>query len=103
MIVRRHADFGGRMLADWRLPSVIQQPVVHHHLPQNCKDHPVEAAVVYVANQLSHRYGFGCEPAPELNLLNDSVAEQLGITESWLADMDQRAPGLMQSALAAFA
>ena len=103
LLARRHADFGGRMLADWRLPSVIQQPVVHHHHPQNCKEHPVEASVVYVANQLSHRYGFGCEPVPEATLLNDSVAGQLGINETWLADMDQRAPELMQGALAAFA
>jgi HD-like signal output (HDOD) protein len=103
MIAKRHAEFGGRMLADWRLPSVIQQPVVHHHQPQNCQDHPVEAAAVYLANQLSHRYGFGCNPAPDLNLLADPVAGQIGIDGAWLADMDANAPELMQGALAAFA
>jgi HD-like signal output (HDOD) protein len=103
MIVRRHAEFGGRMLTDWRLPAVIQQPVVHHHAPQNCKDHPVEAAAVYVANQLSHRYGFGCNAVPEVNLLADTVAAQLGIDEPWLAQMDAHAGELMQAALAAFA
>ena len=102
LLAARHAEFGGRMLADWRLPSVIQQPVVHHHEPQRCQDHPVEAAVAYVANRLSHRYGFGCEATPGLNLLNDSVAEQLGITAPWLADMDAHAPELMKGSLAAF-
>jgi HD-like signal output (HDOD) protein len=103
MIDRRHAAFGGRMLGEWRLPSVIQQPVVHHHHPHECRDHPVEAAVVYVANLLSHRYGFGCEAVPGENVLADAVAVQLGLDEQWLTDMDARAPELMQGAQAAFA
>ena len=98
----RHAEFGGRMLAAWRVPSVIQQPVVHHHQPQDCKDHPVEAAVVYVANRLSHRYGFGCDADPALDVLNDKVAEQLGLTETWLSEMDARAPESLRGALATF-
>lgn len=98
----RHAEFGGRMLAAWRVPSVIQQPVVHHHQPHHCKDHPVEAAVVYVANRLSHRYGFGCAAEPALNVLNDRVAEQLGLTKTWLAEMDAQAPESMRGALATF-
>jgi HD-like signal output (HDOD) protein len=98
----RHAEFGGRMLAAWRVPSVIQQPVVHHHQPHLCKDHPVEAAVVYVANRLSHRYGFGCDAEPELEVLNNKVAEQLGLTGTWLVGMDAQAPELMRGALATF-
>ena len=94
---RCHAELGGKLLAAWRLPTVIQQPVVFHHHPDACRQHPHEAAVAYVADRLSHRYGFGCRSDSSTDLLSDPVAARLGITASWLADLDQRAPALMQS------
>jgi hypothetical protein len=57
---------------------------------------------VYVANRLSHRYGFGCEAEPGLNVLNDRAAEQLGLTGEWLAEMDAQATESMRGALATF-
>src|SRR5215203_102839 len=40
----RHAEFGGRVLREWRLPPVIEEPVVTHHRPDECTAHPVEAS-----------------------------------------------------------
>ena len=99
----RHAEFGGRVLREWHLPPVIEEPVVYHHRPDDCTAHPIEAAVCYLANRLSHRYGFGCEAAPDLPILDDPIAARLGITEAWLQDLDTRAPELFKSASDAFA
>jgi len=100
---KRHAEFGGRLLNEWRLPHVIQDPVVYHHQPEMCHDHPAEAVIVYVANRLSHRYGFGCRPDPEIDLLADPVVASLEINAAWMKEMDARAPALMQNGAAAFA
>ena len=43
-----------------------------------CQDHPAEAAVAYVANRLSHRYGFGCQPTPDVDLLADRGGRAAG-------------------------
>jgi hypothetical protein len=50
-------------------------------------------AVIYLANRLSHRYGFGCEP-DGFDPLADPVVQELGLDAEWLAEIDQRAPGL---------
>jgi HD-like signal output (HDOD) protein len=103
MIEARHAEFGGRVLREWRLPPVIDEPVVHHHRPDECRSHPVEASVCYIANRLSHRYGFGCDAAPDAPVLDDPIAQKLGLTEAWLTDLDARAPELFKNASDAFA
>ncbi len=94
----RHAECGGRLLRQWQLPQAIEDPVVFHHNPDACTRFPDEAAVAYVANMLSHRYGFGCEAAPDEGLLKDQVVKRMSITESWLDALDQRAPELFESA-----
>jgi hypothetical protein len=50
-------------------------------------------AVVYLANRLSHRYGFGCD-ADGYDPMQDPVVEMLGLDAAWFADLDARAPGL---------
>jgi hypothetical protein len=53
--------------------------------------------VVYLADRLSHRYGFGCDP-DTYNLLGDPVYRDVGLDAEWLADTDARAPGLFEIA-----
>ncbi len=103
MIALRHAEFGGQVLVEWRLPVVIQRPVVFHHRPDEAPDHTREAAVAYVANRLAHRYGFGCPASPDEDLAADPVFVRLGLTPAWLAGMDAKAPDLKAGAQAAFA
>jgi hypothetical protein len=55
------------------------------------------AAVIYLANRLSHRYGFGCEP-DATDLLSDPVTSELELDAEWLSEIDQRAPGLFKVA-----
>ena len=57
-----------------------------------------EAAVCYAANQLAHRYGFGCE-SDGRNLLDDHVATFLGSTRrGWTPPTIKRARPLRRRA-----
>jgi HD-like signal output (HDOD) protein len=103
VIAQRHAEFGGQVLEEWRLPMVVQRPVVHHHHPEQAPDHQTEVAVAYVANRLAHRYGFGCAATPAEDLTADPVFQRFGLNETWLAGMDTKAPELMAGAQATFA
>jgi putative nucleotidyltransferase with HDIG domain len=93
----RHPEIGAQLLRQWQLPEALEQPVRFHHEPGSCTTHQREATVTYIANRLSHRYGFGC-PADETNLLEDEVCTKAGLSEPMLADLDKRAPGLFQVA-----
>ncbi len=50
------------------------------------------------ANQLSHRFGFGCARQENAALVDDPVCQQLRLTEAWLTETDQRASMLFDAA-----
>jgi putative nucleotidyltransferase with HDIG domain len=93
----RHAEIGARLLRQWQLPETLESPVRYHHDPAASPTHSHESAVTYMANRLSHRYGFGC-PADEASLVEDPICTRLGLNDTWQADLDRRAPGLFQVA-----
>jgi putative nucleotidyltransferase with HDIG domain len=96
-LLEKHAEFGGVLVTQWKLPAHLRDPLVWHHEPWRATKHPSAAAVAYVANRLAHRYGFGCA-AETFDPVIDPVFIQLGIDESALAQLDARAPGLFEIA-----
>jgi hypothetical protein len=54
--------------------------------------------VVYAANRLSHRYGFGCRADKNAEVLGDPQIYSLGLGEHWLTMLDRRAPQVLSSA-----
>jgi putative nucleotidyltransferase with HDIG domain len=91
----RHAALGAEVLSRWQLPAQLQEPVMFHHNPDGASAYRRYAEVAYVANRLSHRYGFGCPEDPEDGaLLDDPICARLGVTAEWLTGIDKRAPGL---------
>ncbi len=85
------------MLSRWQLPLSIQEPVLYHHDYARATVHPRAAMVCYMANRLSHRYGFGV-PADDGDVTADPAFASLGLDAAWMADTDQRAPGLFEIA-----
>ncbi len=49
-----HAQVGGALARAWNLPLNLQECVEFHHDPGGAEDHPVEVAVVHIANSLAH-------------------------------------------------
>src|SRR5206468_935314 len=97
VIAESHAETGAAVLRRWRLPSILDEPIIHHHDWTKATHQRRKAAVIYLANRLSHRYGFGCEPDP-VDLLPDPVCAELAIDQAWLDQTDHHAPGLVDVA-----
>ncbi|MGE0042568.1 MAG: HDOD domain-containing protein [Vicinamibacterales bacterium] len=91
-----HAHAGGAALRRWQLPEELCTPVEWHHAPAEAPE--PTARVAYLANRLSHRYGFGCAAVTDPPLLDEPFARELGLDEAWLCDVDQRAPALFEIA-----
>jgi HD-like signal output (HDOD) protein len=88
----QHAEMGAAALQLWGLPDSVRVPVRWHHDPLSAPSHAQTAALIYTANWLSHRYGFGCQPDEErAPLAEDPVCAGLGLTEGWLDKLDQEA------------
>jgi len=97
VMLEMHPHVGATVLRRWRLPSILDEPIVCHHDWQKATEAPKKAAITYFANKLSHRYGFGCAEDPA-DLLSDSVCHELGIDQAWLEQTDKHAPGLVDVA-----
>lgn len=90
VIVARHAQLGGWLAGQWQMPQALSDPITWHHDLSWAEDQ-THAGIVYAANRLAHRYGFGCEPETT-DLLADPVMRELGLDEVSLAALDARAP-----------
>jgi putative nucleotidyltransferase with HDIG domain len=97
LLESEHAEIGARMLHRWNLPDTLEEPIQFHHDYRRATRYPRETAAIYLANHLSHRYGFGCEPN-ESDPLADPVCGELGIDAEWLQQTDLHAPGLYEVA-----
>jgi putative nucleotidyltransferase with HDIG domain len=97
LIAEKHAEFGGYLLRQWKLPAHLSDPVVWHHHPERAEKDPRGAAVAYAANRLAHRYGFGC-PADGFDPLSDDVCASVGLDARAVEEIDAHAPGLFEIA-----
>jgi putative nucleotidyltransferase with HDIG domain len=102
LLGRWHPYVAERAFRRWGLPSELNEPVLYHHDYEHAPTARRLSAVIYLANRLSHRYGFGCEP-DGFDPLADPVVLELGLDADWLAEIDQRAPGLFAVAREALA
>jgi putative nucleotidyltransferase with HDIG domain len=48
-----HAAVGGALARRWRLPASLQECIEFHHEPGRARAHPLDVAVVHVANSLA--------------------------------------------------
>ncbi len=92
-----HPAMGSLILQRWRLPLALEEPVRWHHEPAMAGAETRRVKLVYMANRLSHRYGFGCD-ADKANLTGDPVFREFALDSAWLAETDTRAPGLFEVA-----
>jgi putative nucleotidyltransferase with HDIG domain len=97
MLATRHAEVGSLALQRWGLPADLEEPVLCHHDYAAATGNRELAAVIYLANRLSHRYGFGCQP-DDYDPMTDPVTEELGLDANWIAELDAKAPGLYEVA-----
>jgi HD-like signal output (HDOD) protein len=90
-VTAHHPEVGEMAMHQWGLPAALREPIRFHHAPLEAPTYGTEATVAYVANRLSHRYGFGCAATPDESLTADSICVSSGVTDRWLAEMDARA------------
>jgi HD-like signal output (HDOD) protein len=92
-----HAAYGAITLRRWGLPASLDEPVRCHHDYRSATQEPRKAMIACLADRLSHRYGFGCDP-DAYNMTGDPVFREFGLDDAWLAETDARAPGLFDVA-----
>lgn len=54
-----HAELGGALLREWSLPEALEAGVAYHHVLERAANHQLEAAVVHVADIITHALELG--------------------------------------------
>ena len=93
-LTAHHAEVGEMAMHRWGLPAALREPIRFHHAPLEAPIYSNEASVAYVANRLSHRYGFGCPPTPDEPLTDDSICTATCVNDRWLVEMDGKAASI---------
>jgi putative nucleotidyltransferase with HDIG domain len=96
-----HADVGGLLLKEWRMPPSLVDAVKYHHTPQLAEDNRIEAAIVHVANSITGMAEKGLDVDLEVMVqpVENEAWEILGLDESIIEPMYQRAGPLFADAL----
>jgi putative nucleotidyltransferase with HDIG domain len=96
VITERHSQIGGWLAGRWDMPATLADAIVWHHDPV-WAERRTPANVIYAANRLAHRYGFGCE-VDTTDLLEDAIMADAGVDAARLAEIDSTSADLYESA-----
>ena len=96
-----HAEIGGRMLKNWRLPAFLEVLVHHHHTPTEASM-VREASVVHVADFIAHSLAMGSSGASLVPELNTNAWKALGLERKELAGISIQAERQAHDIMAAF-
>ena len=77
-----HDVIGQWLVARWRLPETLAEPIIHHHHPEKAKRFEETAAIVHVADLMIRAYGFGFAGDALMPLVSDRAWRLLGLNEA---------------------
>lgn len=96
-----HADIGGRLLKQWRLPAFLEVLVYHHHQPMEASM-TKEAAVVHLADFITHGLSIGASGASLVPEINANAWQLLGLSRDDLGEIARFSERQSNDVMAAF-
>ncbi|MBF0558066.1 MAG: HDOD domain-containing protein [Nitrospirae bacterium] len=79
-----HADVGGLLLKEWKLPQNLTEAVAYHHNPDKASQYPVEAAAIHIADILAHAMQLGSSGEKYVPSLSEEAWAKLSFPTSML-------------------
>ncbi|MCP4488080.1 MAG: HDOD domain-containing protein [Gammaproteobacteria bacterium] len=86
-----HADIGGRLLAFWKVPQSIYEPVSYHHDPMQAREFVLVTCTVHIANAWVNCQAQGSSGASVSPLINNEAMQLLNLQEDELEEIWARA------------
>jgi putative nucleotidyltransferase with HDIG domain len=79
-----HADVGGLLLKEWKLPENLTEAVANHHNPDKASQYQVEAASIHFADILAHAMQLGNSGEKYIPLISEEAWAKLLLQTSTL-------------------
>lgn len=82
-----HPAFGAWVMTRWGLPPALVEAVEYHHVPLKAQHSFDLAALVYLADSLTHRAGIGSGGDTLPREIDPAILEHFGLGQSALTDL----------------
>ncbi len=83
-----HAQIGGFLATQWKLPKKLSEAITHHHQPQLSEADTPIVYIVHIGDFLAKRTFYDAENKSRVGCLEDGVAEYMKVPEE---DLDSYA------------
>ena len=93
-----HAQIGGFLAAQWKLPKKLSEAITHHHQPQLSEGDTPVAHIVHIGDFLAKRTFYDKESEGRIGSLENGVATYMKVSEE---DLDSYATLLREEYLKA--
>ena len=80
-----HAQVGGFLGTQWKIPHKLVEAITYHHNPQDCQEDDPTAYLVYLADYISKKAFYDGEDQSLVGEVDPHVLEYLAVSE---ADLD---------------
>lgn len=85
-----HADVGGLLLQEWKLPATLEEAVKYHHRPTRAPNYMVDSGITHIADLITNALELGTSGESFVPLLDESCWSQLVFSPSILAPMTKQ-------------
>jgi putative nucleotidyltransferase with HDIG domain len=76
-----HADVGGELARQWKLPSLLEECIAYHHAIGKAQKHPRETALVHIANVIAQMAEIDSLDPADVAPIDPSAWEITGLDE----------------------
>jgi len=76
-----HGAVGGALLRAWHLPERLQEAVAHHHFPSAAQNFPLDAAILHLADRISHKVVSDPDSEPKNYFIAKDAWEAVQLSE----------------------
>ncbi len=96
-----HADVGGALLREWKMPPTLCDAVEYHHRPSEAEESLMDAAMVHLANSITGMAEEGLDVDIETMIqpVDEQIWAVLGVDASIIETVSKKAGPLFTDAL----
>ena len=85
-----HADVGGLLLSEWRLPKSLEDAVRFHHRLGRSRQFPLESSITHVADLITNALEMGTSGEHFVPALEVSAWVEIGLSASVIGPLTQQ-------------
>ena len=79
-----HGAVGSSLMAKWKIPHNISEPIAFHHSPESALRHSLEAATIHLSDIMCHTMGYSLTDDWHIPSINNTAWKSLDIPVSQL-------------------